>query len=923
MNEWLKTIWPMAVFLAFPMAAVVAGQPEMSAKMRPDGQHGVQLFADGITISRGGRVSCIAPKWKEIFFKSIPYPGRPASIVERRDRGFVQRLPGVPGMTAELEEYSVECRGNRALITVQVNHLKRERAAVVEYCALVLNPRILEGGRYVLTAPGGERRSGVVPERRRGDAKVAFLPEFTALEISTPGGRLNIRILEGPPLEMEDRRASPFSCYADVFLVLTREADFPPEGGPFRQVIEVTFSNPEVVEHPPVSVSGVPSDGVVRKAGDGAGAGFPLLPVPHRMEKTGAGYQIAPGDSVVVSGGSERLMRHVGRFAAAHNIPALSGNSAPARGIFIIAGSDSGDESYTLTSGPGGVVISSGGERGAFYGLQTLRGLEKAGRVPGVKISDRPDFRLRAIHAQADSGAERHLREMIEKVMAPLKINTLILECPYVHWDTMAGQHHPRGMPKSRLVSLLETARENYLEVIPLIPTYSHSEWFFYNRKNREMLDSPRDTRSYNPLHPGVRPLLSRLFEEIIAAFGSPEYVHIGHDEVFGEHPVSPEARRAGLAKVFRDDILWHYEFFKSRGIKIMMWHDMLVSKAETAPGASANARDGVEKIRSGLPRDIVMCVWNYYDRMNGRYPEVDRFVEDGFPVVGASWFSAGNMEALSRKCRADGALGMMETTWHGKFGSEMLIHTQYRQLCAYVRAGALFWNVGTPSGSFDEAEVMVDLLDSGASEPELLYPLPLRANMLLTDYAAEFSGIAGDAIRSADGVVFSLLRHGRAPAAVSVKSLAYPELPEKVRIPVRRRCNRLYLLHTVLNRSPGDEGRTVKLVVRYRDGSFEALYPRNAIDIGYGDVPVFTDDGKPVNRIYEVGTPAAEYTRLLNHRNVFTWIDSSGERKNLWYAVWENPHPEKEVDHLLVESRNPRSVYALIGLTLAEDMAD
>ncbi len=902
------------------MAAVLsaaAAEPALTAQMAANGNHGFRLFLDGMPLSYGSRISCVAPGWKEAYFRSIPYPGRSPVKFTKGEGAFTQSIPAVSEAVAALDEYSINYTGNQAVITAEIS-LRQPKPAVVEHCALILNPRILAGADYRITTPDGKVQNGIIPAGEPGDASTSLLPDFTQAVFSGNAGVLTVEVLEGAPLSLDDRRARSFSAYGSSFLFLCTDSPVSMEK-PWRQVVRVTFANP-VPQPPRQLAAATPVVGKITRSATDSAPPFPLLPMPARYRENGEKYQVKSGDRFIVSGGHERLMRHATRLAGDWQLKAENGTAKSERGIFVDVGSDPEDESYTLTVNASGAILRAKGERGGFYGLQTLRGLEHNGVFKGADIADSPDFKLRAIHAMADSGAREHLGNLIEKVLAPLKINTLILECPYVQWDALEGQHHPRGMTKAQLAELLAIARENYIDVYPLIPTMSHAEWFFNNGKNLDMLDNPKDRRSYNSLHPGVYPLLTRLFNEVIEAFGNPRYFHISHDELIGDHPVHPDGRQAGIAKLFYDDVMWHYNFFKSRGITMMMWQDMLVSKQETNPVSVANARGGTEKLRARLPKDIVICVWNYDNRLKGEFPEVDRFAEDGFPVVGAGWHSRGNLEALSRKCFRVKAQGMIETTWHNKFGSELLIHTQYRQITSYVRAASLFWNSAYSTEKFDAAGVLVDLLASdGRAASETLEPLPLKANLELACNEVDFSAVSGDTVTSADGVVFALARQDGKLAGCSVRSLLHPDLPAKARIPVKRHCRKLYLLHTALNETLDTEGRTVKLVVRYTDGSLDAFYPRNAIDIGYGGVPAFKDDGKPVARIYEVGTPFAPWTRLLNHRNVVSWRNPNGKTARLWYLEWQNPHPEKEVDHLLIEARNHASVYALLALTAGE----
>jgi len=106
-------------------------------------------------------------------------------------------------------------------------------------------------------------------------------------------------------------------------------------------------------------------------------------------------------------------------------------------------------------------------------------------------------------------------------------------------------------------------------------------------------------------------------------------------------------------------------------------------------------------------------------------------------------------------------------------------------------------------------------------------------------------------------------------------------------------------------------------LVFRYRDGSVEAVWPRNNIDIAYGTPPEFKEGGKIVARVSEVGTPRNARTFFMNHRNVFEWRNAAGLSRRIWYMEWDNPHPERELHHLLVEAVPNGGEYALLAVSI------
>ena len=127
---------------------------------------------------------------------------------------------------------------------------------------------------------------------------------------------------------------------------------------------------------------------------------FPLLPQPHDIRFTQDTYTPSPHDAIAVIGGTDKIRRHIAKLAPELG---LSATATEHTGVQITIGNDDEDESYSIDITVKGVDIAAKSERGAFYALQTLRGLKQNGKFQGVHVIDSPDFKIRAIHAMADS----------------------------------------------------------------------------------------------------------------------------------------------------------------------------------------------------------------------------------------------------------------------------------------------------------------------------------------------------------------------------------------------------------------------------------------------------------------------------------------------------------------------------------------
>ena len=83
--------------------------------------------------------------------------------------------------------------------------------------------------------------------------------------------------------------------------------------------------------------------------------------------------------------------------------------------------------------------------------------------------------------------------------------------------------------------------------------------------------------------------------DEVIEVFKPERYVHMGHDEVY-EIDVCPICKHKDPAKLFADDVNKLHAYLKSRGLKMMIWSDMIqpVTKYRTPAAIDMIPKDGV-----------------------------------------------------------------------------------------------------------------------------------------------------------------------------------------------------------------------------------------------------------------------------------------------------------------------------------------
>lgn len=120
--------------------------------------------------------------------------------------------------------------------------------------------------------------------------------------------------------------------------------------------------------------------------------GMPINPVPHSMETDGTG-SLDPECGFRIKDRNKAFNDETA-FLPAGDIPVeiVFGEKAAARkGVKAI------DGAYAMSISGKGISITGYNERGAYYGLQTLKQVLRSGRLPYMTVNDWPDLKYRGV----------------------------------------------------------------------------------------------------------------------------------------------------------------------------------------------------------------------------------------------------------------------------------------------------------------------------------------------------------------------------------------------------------------------------------------------------------------------------------------------------------------------------------------------
>ncbi len=328
-----------------------------------------------------------------------------------------------------------------------------------------------------------------------------------------------------------------------------------------------------------------------------------------------------------------------------------------------VSSQNPGAEGYILHVSSDKIIIAGSDDQGAFYGLQSLRQLIDSGngkQIQGLKVRDWPAFPFRAIRLYVP-GPENiaFFKRFMRDFMSLYKYNKVIIEfnCMRLdkHPEANAGwiefskymqytrsnstegirgeeknsSHFDAGdgyiIEKNDVKNIVDFATENYLEVIPEIPSLTHG--YYLLTRHPELAEYPGDIwpDTYCPSNPGSYELMFDVYDEYIEVI-HPKMIHIGHDEWWGAPlGVCPLCKGKDFSELFASDINKIHDYLAGKGIKIAMWGDYLLESVREAGPQNRTSSTGVKYqtpgamrsavVKEKIPKDILVLNWFWVDQ--------------------------------------------------------------------------------------------------------------------------------------------------------------------------------------------------------------------------------------------------------------------------------------------------------------------
>jgi Glycosyl hydrolase family 20, domain 2/Glycosyl hydrolase family 20, catalytic domain len=333
-----------------------------------------------------------------------------------------------------------------------------------------------------------------------------------------------------------------------------------------------------------------------------------------------------------------------------------------------------GPEGYVLRTSDKMTLVAGNSDRGAFYGFQSLRQLvaHEEGHlyVRGVQVLDWPDKPFRGIYMFLPGRENiQYFKRFVRDFMALYKYNTLILEMnacmrldrhPELNYGWVqfardvnySARNYPRQpfhdmeqnsshqdtadggfLEKEEVADLARWVRKHHIELIPEIPSFTHS--YYLLTASKELAAVPQDKWPdiYCPTNPKSYELVFEVYDEFIELL-KPNSVHIGHDELFLPVDASPQCIDTNISELYGEDVNKIHRHLASRGVKTHLWGDMLLQtvrgkgpqKKKAPDGWIYNSPGGMtpEQVERLIPKDCLIYNWFWHDE-EGKRGEAER----------------------------------------------------------------------------------------------------------------------------------------------------------------------------------------------------------------------------------------------------------------------------------------------------------
>lgn len=218
---------------------------------------------------------------------------------------------------------------------------------------------------------------------------------------------------------------------------------------------------------------------------------------------------------------------------------------------------------------------------------------------------------------------------------------------------------------------IIESAAAKSVDLVPVVSPLGHTERFLRHPGLRRFAEARSGVGRFGPREhfdvfclndPEARAWMERYITEVASLFPG-RNLHLGFDETFDLgfcDRCRPEMERDGLGRLFLKHVLWAHGLSGRLGKRMWMWDDFFAFFPE---------------VLSEVPRDILMCTWNYDGSLERTGPRnnfggrcrrdiLAEYGRLGFDAVVCPYHRIGNFRGLADYAASRRTVGFLVTMW-------------------------------------------------------------------------------------------------------------------------------------------------------------------------------------------------------------------------------------------------------------------
>ena len=701
----------MMLVCVLPVSATTMTKDNITVTL--DASRGITISVDGVQFSRYSEFYVMKADWSRQYFG---YGHQVSTTVSGGT------------MTSTLTGNNNEFSGTQK-IEILTNHKVRMTMtgtqtsgedAVMQLIQMSINPEWFAGRPYSATFSNGTSGSGTISATPTGSNVVLF-DKMQTLSVDSQIGNVNIACSGTFPFRVLDYRQNTWNAETMKFMVGNYVTL--PSGTAFTTTVEIDLPTVTAPTNEKTLTSITAENSHVMKARDARR----IVPTPKSVVWHDGSLLLSSSTSVGVTSQNETAFMNALRTNLLDRTERKIGVRMSATPpytpgtIQLVLNPHLNyprPEQYGVNITNSSAVLESATTAGLVCAVQTFDQMLDAPTksVACAQVNDWPSMPLRAI--QYFTGHGTYARDiqvkMMRQILGSLKVNTLLYECEYLNWASVPELRSPSSwrMELDDVKAVIAAAAEQFVEIVPLVNSFGHSEWLLRDRP--DLADNPNTLYTYDATNPEVYTVVGKIYDECIELF-HPQRIHIGHDEIStgGEFPYK-EAGKAigGHELVVRDTNYW-VKYLRDRGVGTWAWADMFLYRGESPGAANAESQAMADDYRSRIDKDLLMINWDYSATTPDKFVGLDILTASGFDTLSGTWDTPTNIRnfaaatANASTTNPGKTLGMVQTTWAGfNFDQSSYVNCRHQYEC-YAAAAEEMWTGGaTDLSSFDYSEI-------------------------------------------------------------------------------------------------------------------------------------------------------------------------------------------------------------------------